>query len=306
MNGIKDNALNQKAQNFFVRIDRKEVFSQNEAEEFLSCLIDIGRIKHYKTANIEMDCLDFYINDQVIAELLILAIEDASDNLASYALSNAAFLRHVDIDRYVGRMVAVNLRLEKIDKDIWCWYYYPKDSWDIFTSLKQKFQTLYNDNSDDLSLLGNLAGLGDAKAQHKLLNILNNCQEDFYTRTVAIEILGRLGGKDSIRALLEAMNDNTMLEGSTLRKFILPELARNYPENTAPFIEYFLDPSRYYTNEESYAANIKMLYAEICKWSKVKLNYQLDLEKADLEIYDLSKGIKKYPMKKKRQVPRKT
>lgn len=284
----------EEARIFFSRLEKKEKLTEQEELQFLFCLLEFGKYAKNNSCNGGKSYKTFKIMEPVIAELLILAMEDANKELSTCAIQEGITLRHRDIDKYIDRIVASAI---KMPDATWSWYYFPESSWIKYAELKDMMRKKLSGNDvEDIRRLGRLAGLGDITARQKLLNVMKNVNLEFYPRRVTIELLAALGRQEDIIALLEEMNDNTIADGETLRYFILEEISKNYPEDSL-FVNYTNHASEYNTGNNQYREKIKKLYTDICAWAKKELGYDLKLDKASLEIYDPSKSVQKYPMK---------
>lgn len=269
--------LNKRLAVLLDKFEKDRALSIEEKKEVLRIVVEIGRVNTYHG----MLYYSPVVDGEIIPQIIVLALRDASVNES--ANRDLEFMKNADLAKYTAQILEnVNDGKNPLERQVnWALLFYNSEQREKLSYLLQNdFGDMIPETISMLLLLQ--IKLGNAASFDRMVKILNE-SADFKLKENIVKALGFLGTKESIIALLRAMNDNQQLhKGYTLRSCILPAIWRNYPDDDL-FLKYCrrLDDKALGGKE-----GIADFYRQLELWAKANVGYDLSLADAELTILD--------------------
>jgi hypothetical protein len=275
---------------FEKKTDESYRFTVEEKGSIIFLLQDIGKVNLYQG----MLYYSPVIKSEIISEIIISALRSNSPDVRARAADALEGLSQENLERFSEQILSVvknNRHFPRCE-----FVYFPPSRQKEFSYLKDEFninKLESTDLQDKAIFLCIRAKLGEETASDEMIQDIETTTDFRYKRRL-VRYLGLIGDKKCIIALLEALNDNQEPnKGQSLRYLILPAIWRNYPDD-----ELFVKYCPWLVFGDKYIGGktgVKEFYDKIQEWAKKKLDFDLDLSKAKLEIFDPYGTVHKYP-----------
>ncbi len=269
--------LNKQLEPYFNKIkDLNQHLDADDIRKMLSIFRMLGKVNTFQGTMYYSPVIE----DSPISEIIVSAL---SSNFPEVRKRAAKMLIHFQNEELKRLSPQILPALEKNDLYQWEFVHFNKSQQEKYKFIHPKYKLKkYSFPKANARCLCVWAKLGDKAAFDEMIRKFKNTL-DFRSKEYLVFYLGLIGNRRAITALLDELNDNHIpTKGLTLRYYILPAIWRNYPKD-----ELFLKHCQLISLGDKYAkgkTGIKRFYKEIEKWSKEKLDYDLNLDSADPTI----------------------